>query len=57
MSKARVWYEVSCPVHGVSEAKNVQTFKRVVVACPPSAGVAKKMGCPRCKAASTTETN
>lgn len=47
--KARVWYEVACSLHGSSEAKNVQTFKRVAVSAPGRNVAQKRMGCPLCK--------
>ena len=47
--KARVWYEVACATHGTTEAKNVQTFKRVAVSAPGLNVARKKMGCPLCK--------
>jgi len=48
MAFARVWHSVGCEIHGNLKAKG-QHYKEVAVACPTSAGVAKKQGCPACK--------
>ena len=52
--KARVWSSVGCSIHGNITAKG-QTYKELAVAAPSSAGVAKKQGCPMCKAARNRE--
>lgn len=46
--KARVYFEVACPIHGTTEAKNVQTFRRVVVAAPRK-GFGRHQGCHLCR--------
>lgn len=53
-SKARVWHSVGCSIHGNTSAKG-QNYKEMAVAAPSSAGVAKKQGCPMCKAARNRE--
>lgn len=54
LGKARVWHSVGCQVHGNVSAKG-QNYKEVAVAAPSSLGVAKKQGCPMCKAARNRE--